>query len=680
MLSKKPLLRNPQPAAHPLDFEIHGHRRTDEYAWLQNPADPLVQEHLRAENAYADGLMRPTQKLQRALYKEIRSRIKEDDMSVPVKDGPYTYYVRMKKGKQYAIHCRREGEKGREQIILDENELAKGHSFFSLGSAEVSSDHRLLSYTIDTKGDENHTLYVKNLETGELIGEPIHSVDAVVWTADSRHLVYTLEEHPYPPRKAFLHKLRTPQSADVLLYEEHDPQWYVAVGKSRSREYIFIHAANYKTSEVRVVPANDPEREPQLFAPRAKNIRYGVEHHGEFFYITSNEKAVNFKISRTLVSKPEKAHWKTWLAHDEKRSILSLTPFMSFLALSVRENGSEEIYITSPEKKMSRIKLPEREHSVVFSDEIEYTAPFVRIMYSSLISPRTVFDYHVETKKFTVRKKQEVPKYSKSRYVSKREWVTNGSVKIPVVIVHKKGVKRNGKAPLLLEAYGSYGICNDPAFSVAKLSLLDRGFVLALAHPRGGGEMGWKWHKDAHLLTKHRTTDDFIAVADYLVEKKYTSHSKLGISGGSAGGMLMGQVMNKRPDVAGAALVYVPAADLITSLMDESLAGTRLHYDEIGDPRIAKHYEYLMRQSPYEQVHPAVYPTTLVRASAHDIRTPYWESAKWVARLRAKNTGTNLILFKCELAGGHFGKSGRYEWIKEKAFDYAFLISVLAEK
>ena len=666
----------PQAAAYPQGFILHDKERIDEYRWLQNFADTKVQEHLREENSYADAVMEPTKSLQKKLFTEIKSRIKEDDSSVPVKDGPYDYYVRMKKGKQYAIHCRREGARGNEQIILDENELAKGQSYFALGSAETSPNHRLLAYTTDVKGDENHTLYIKDLQTGELVEQPVSSVSDVVWTADGEHLLYTLEEHPYPPRKVFLHKIGDAQSSDVCIYEEKDPQWYVAIGKSRSREYIFIHAANYKMSEVRFIPSNDPSRAPQLFAPRMKDVRYSVEHHGKYFYITTSEKAVNFKIMRTLVSEPEKKNWKTWLAHDPKRSIGGIMPCMSFLVLSMRENSSEEIYISSPEKKMQRMKLPEAEHAVSLSDDIEYASPYIRIMYSSPITPRTVFDYDVATRKFTVRKKQEVPKYSKAKYVTKREWVKNGKVRVPVVIVHKKGIKKNGKAPLLLEAYGSYGICNDPTFSVAKLSLLDRGFVLALAHPRGGGEMGWKWHKDAHLLTKYRTTDDFIAVADYLVKQKYASHEKIAISGGSAGGMLMGQVMNRRPDVAGVALVYVPAADLVASLMDETLAGTRLHYDEIGDPRIAKHYKYLMKHSPYEAVRAVKYPTTLVRASAHDIRTPYWESAKWVARLRAKGKG-GPILFKCELAGGHFGKSGRYEWIKEKAYDYAFLIRQL---
>lgn len=676
---KKTPLQPPRAITEPVLYEIHGTKRVDEYAWLQNFADPRVTAHLTEENAYTDAVLASTETLRKKIYTEIRSRITENDMSVPVKDGPYDYYVRVKRGKQYAIHCRKAGGTGPEEVILDENELAKGASYFALGAAVTSPDHRLLAYTCDTKGDENHTLYIKDLATGQLVEDGISSVGDVVWGADGAHIFYTLEEHPYPPRKAYVHKIGTPQSEDVCIYEEKDPQWYVAIGKSRSREYIFIHAANYKMSEVRFIPANDPLQAPVLFAKRERDVRYSVEHHAEYFYILTNEKAVNFKIMRTPVATPEKKNWKIWLAHDTNRALTGFTPYMSFLVLLHRTGGSEEMLIMSPAGRREPVELPEAEHSIILNDDLEYASGHIRFSYSSPITPRTVYDYDVETKAFIVRKTQKVPKYDKKKYVSTREWVKNGSVEIPIVIVHKKDVQRNGKSPLLLEAYGSYGICNDPAFSVAKLSLLDRGFVLALAHPRGGGEMGWKWHKDAHLLTKHRTCDDFIACADYLVKRKYASHEKMAISGGSAGGMLMGQVMNKRPDIAKAALVYVPAADLVTALMDETLAGTRLHYDELGDPRIPKHYKYLMRQSPYERVHKAKYPVTLIRASAHDIRTPYWEAAKWTARLRAKGRG-GPILFKCELAGGHFGKSGRYEWIKEKAFDFAFLIRTLAEK
>ncbi len=352
--------------------------------------------------------------------------------------------------------------------------------------------------------------------------------------------------------------------------------------------------------------------------------------------------------------------------------------FLSFIAFTFRENGSEEIHLFHPEsEKWEHVQLPEAEHSIGIADGIEYASPYLRLGYESLITPKTVYDYYVAEKKFVTRKEQDVPRYKKEDFVSKRIWVKNGAVDVPAVIVHKKGTPK--KSPLLLEAYGSYGITHDPHFSVARLALLDRGFVYVLAHPRGGGEMGWHWHKEAYLATKHRTADDFIAVAERLVKDGYTTKEKLAITGGSAGGMLMGMVMNMRPDLFGAAVVYVPAADLITSLMDETLGGTRLHYDEIGNPKIKKQYDAIMRISPYENVRAVDYPATLVRASAHDIRTPYWEAAKWVARIRAKSIGTKPLLFKCELAGGHFGKSGRYEWIKERAFDYAFLLHLLAK-
>ena len=666
----------PSAATKPHEFTIHGKKHVDEYAWLQDIKNPTVKAYLKAENDYALDYMRPHKKEIDKLYKEIRSRIKEDDSSVPVKDGPYDYYTRTKKGMQYAIHCRREGEKGRESIILDENKLAKGQKYFALGDAAVSPDHRMLSFTTDVTGAEDHTLYIKRLDTDELLKETVTHVADFVWAEDNEHIFYSLEEHPYPPRKIFRHRIGDDQTKDVLVYEELDPQWYVALGKSRSHQYLFVYAANYTTTEVRFIPAHEPLREPKLIAARTPKVRYYVEHHGPYFYITTNEKAVNYKVMRTHVQKPDKKNWKTWLAHDPKRSVMGMFAFLSFIVFTFREHGSEEIHLYHPEsEKWEHVQLPEAEHCLSLNAGIDFASQYIRLTYESLITPKTVYDYYVTDKKFVTRKEQEVPRYKKEDYVSKRIWVKSGGVEAPAVIVHKKGLKQ--PAPTLLEAYGSYGITFDPAFSVARLSLLERGFVYVLAHPRGGGEMGWHWHKEAYLTTKHRTADDFIAVAERLVKDGYTTPQQLGITGGSAGGMLMGMVLNMRPDLFGAALVYVPAADLLTSLMDEKLGGTRLHYDEIGNPKIKKQYDAMMRISPYENVRAVDYPATLVRASVHDIRTPYWEAAKWVARMREKGIGTKPLLFKCELAGGHFGKSGRYEWIKEKAFDFAFLISIM---
>lgn len=524
--------------AKPQEHRLHGRTRIDDYEWLQDAKSPEVLEYMKGENAYAERTMRSTQKLQKKLYNEIRARITENDMSVPVKHGPYTYYARTKKGKQYAIHCRKEGERGKEQILLDENELAKKSDYFSLGELEVSPDHRLIAYAIDVKGDEDHTMRIKDIQTGELLPEVIHSVGDIEWSEDGQYIFYSKEEHPHPPRRIYRHRLGESQSDDVLVYEEKDPQWYVALGKSRSREFLFIYAANYTTTEARFIPATQPLAEPTLIAARKTKVRYYVEHHGDFFYITTNENAVNYKIMRTSVQDSSRAHWKTWLKHDISRSISGLAPFSSFLALSIRENGSEEVYISSPDGSREKVVFPEEGHTIALWDNLEYESTFVRITYDSFITPRTAFDFDVNTKAFTVRKKQEVPFYHKNNYVSKRIWVKSGPVKVPVVLVYKKNVKK--KAPLLLEAYGSYGISNDPHFSVARLSLLERGWVVALAHPRGGGEMGWKWHKDAHLLTKHRTGDDFIAVAKHLVKQGYTTREKLAITGGSAGGNAYG--------------------------------------------------------------------------------------------------------------------------------------------
>jgi oligopeptidase B len=667
----------PKPQEKPQKISVHGDTRVDEFSWLRDREDPSVMKYVQAENDYADAVMRPTLKLQRELFREIKARMKEDDMSVPVKDGPYLYYSRTKKGKQYAIHCRKLAAGGKEEVILDENALAKGEKYFSLGTLDVSPDHSLLAYTVDTQGNEKHTLYIKDLATGKLRSEHIDSVADVEWAEDGLHIFYSVEDHPHPPRKIFLHRLDEDSSRDVLVFEEKDPQWYVGIDKSKSRAYIFFISAKFDTTEVRCIPAHNPHAPLRLFAPRKQHVKYFVDHHAEYFYIMSNERAVNFKIMRTRTETCEKKYWKTWLAHDIRRPITGLLIHDSFFALSVRERGTEEIYLHpagSPRGK--RLKFPEGEHTLVLWTELEYLSDFIRVTYQSFVTPRTVFDIDAKTHRAVVRKEQSVPGYDRKKYVSKREWVLSGSVRVPVTLVYAKKTKLNGKAPLMLEAYGAYGITHDPTFSISRPSLLDRGWVVAYAHVRGGGEMGWHWHETAKLLTKHRTYEDVIACAQFL-QKKYGARERMVLVGGSAGGMMVGAVLNMRPDLFGAAIAYVPAADIITSLFDESLGGTRLHYDEVGDPRLPNHYRYMKKYSPYEGVRPQNYPPLLVRSNMNDIRTPYWEAAKWVARLRSRKTDHNLLLSKTEIVAGHFGKSGRYEWIKDRAFDFAFLMQVL---
>jgi oligopeptidase B len=671
----------PFAAIKPARFAIHGTARIDEYAWLRDAENPEVKEYVAAENSYADAFMGSAKKLRSDLYKEIKARIKEDDMSVPVKDGPYLYYNRVQKGKQYGIFCRKPAQGGKEEIVLDENVLAKGQKYFSLGFAEVSPDHNLLAYSQNTSGDEKYNLKIKDLRTGKILSESIDSISDLEWAEDGEHFLYSVEEHPHPPRRVMLHKLGEQVSSDTLIYEEQDPQWYVGLDKSRSDAYIFIVAANFDTTEVRLIPSAFPKTVPRLFAARKKEVKYFPEHHDDYFYIMTNEHAVNYSIKRTLITKPERKHWVEWMKHDSARALSGMLVFKKYFAVSLRENGSEEIYVhKAGNTKGSKIKFAEKEHAVGASGDLEYESETIRLSYQSFITPRTVFDYEIKTRKFTVRKQQKIKGYDPKKFVSKRVWVPSGKVKVPVVMVYPKKLKFDGTAPLLMEAYGAYGICSDPFFSISKLSLLNRGWICAIAQPRGGGEMGWQWHEDAKIMTKHRTYEDVIAAADYLVAKKYTSRAKMALIGGSAGGMVVGAVLNMRPDLVGAAIAYVPAADVVTSSLDESLGGTRLHYDETGDPRIKKVYQYLMKYSPYEAVQRAKYPALLVRANMNDIRTPYWEAAKWVSRLRARKTVTEPLLMITEIVAGHFGKSGRYAWIKDRALDFAFLIQQLADK
>ena len=653
---------------------LHGEALHDEYHWMQEKGNADVIDYVSEENRYADTMMRGTRTLQKKLYKEIRARVTEDDMSVPFKDGPYLYYTRTRKGKQYAIHCRKPYPKGKEEIILDENVLAKKSKFFALGSTDISPDHTKLAYATDTTGNEDFTLYIKNLVTGELHPEVIPSVAAVVWSEDANYLFYTKEEHPFPARKVYRHRMGDDPADDQLIYEEKDPQWYVHVSKSRSRHYIFISVGNFDASEEWFMPANNALAQPLCFAPRQKKVKYSVDHHEDHFYIVTNEKAVNFKVMRTPTHKHEKRHWKTWLPYKPERAITGFEAFRDFFAVSLREKGAEWIYIANPRTKaLTKVPLPEEGHSLGFHGNLEYESPCIRFMYSSFITPRTVFEYDVAGRELTVRKRQKVPGWDPKGYRSETVWVKNGAVKIPVTLCMSKG--RQKKRPLLLNAYGSYGITNDPYFSIAQLSLLKRGWTLAIAHPRGGGEMGWSWHKAAYRMTKHRTYFDLIAVADHLVEKAYTTRDLLAVTGGSAGGMTWGAVMNLRPDLCKAAVIHVPNADVVHSMLDTSLGGTILHYDEIGDPRKKAEYRYIKRWSPYENIKKAEYPALLVRASLHDIRTPFWEAAKWVARLRDSASHRGNLLLKIETHAGHAGKSGRYEWIKEKALDYAFLQS-----
>ncbi|NBV77404.1 S9 family peptidase [bacterium] len=710
-MKQNPIPKNIPPVAKkdPKTNTLHGVTWTDEYAWMhhrstsifeqssttdknwsQQKGSPEVVEYAKAENAYAEAVMASHKRLADKLYKEMKSRMKETDMSVPVKDGPYLYYSRTKKGQQYGIHCRKRIKEGkaktrgarspdalprkafREEVLLDENILAKDQPYFDLGLYEVSPDHQLLAYAVDTTGNENHTLFVKDLRTGKLLSEKIEQVSDVEWAADSQHFFYTVEEHPHPPRKVLCHKLGSTEP-DTVVYEEPDEQWYVFLSKSNDEKIIFVGAANFDSSEVRFVSAQTPKAPLALIAPRKSKVKYWPEHFENDLYIVTNENAVEYKIMKAPLSNPQSQ--TEWMPHNPKRTINGFEPYQNFFVIPIREKGSEQVLISNKDRKSERVlKLPEAEHSVSVWG-LEYVSPVIRYTYDSFVTPKTVCEYDVKKRTTKILKKQQVPQWNPKKYVSKRLWAVSDGVKIPIVIVHKKQVKYNGKAPMMLTAYGSYGICSDPTFSITRIPLLERGWIVGIAQPRGGGEMGYGWHEDAKLRTKHRTYDDVIAACDFLVKKKVCAREKLVLVGGSAGGMMVGAVLNKRPDVVGVGMAYVPAADTLNSMLDESLGGTRLHYDEIGNPGSSKEdFEYIMKTSPYENVRAAHYPKLLVRASASDIRTPFWEAAKWVARLRAKKTDSNVLLFKTELSAGHFGKSGRYEYLKERGWDYAFLM------
>ena len=658
-------------------IRIHGDTRTDCYSWLQNARNKRVMRHLRRENEYTQRTLAPTAALQRTLYREMRARLVEDDVSAPVKRGPYHYYTRTKKGKQYAIHCRKKGVRGKEEVVLDENKLARGTAYFSLGAFAVDPTHSLLAYTTDTEGNELYRLHIKDLATGRVLETINASVGSVAWVNGGSALLYTRERHPFPPHEVLLHTLGDDPADDTLVYTEHDPNWAVQLSASNSEHFVFIESGTFRESEVRVLPATfDTLPTPTLMAKRTKGVHYYAEHWGEYFYIVSKEGAVNYEILRTPVTMPHKKHWRRWLRHSRSRSIDGIAAFASFLVVGLRVNGSPELAIYTHDRRAHTIALPEAEHAVSLAGLPDYTSDTFAFVYTSFLTPPRTYTYTPHTRTLRIKKRKKVPGYRADRYTSRRIWVSHDGVRIPVELWHRRDTTLDGSAPTLLTAYGSYGISIDPSFSIDKLSLVDRGWVIALAHPRGGGELGEWWHKQAYLLTKKKTAEDFIAVAHHLATT-ITTPDKLAISGGSAGGMLMGMVLNEAPTCCGAALVYVPAADVLTSMSDPTLPGTKIHYSEVGDPHIKRHYEYLKSYCPYHNVRHLDYPPVLVRASLHDIRTPYWEAAKWVARLREYATHPERILLLTELSAGHFGKSGRYEWLKNRALDYAFLLHTI---
>jgi oligopeptidase B len=660
---------------------VHGEKRADEYFWLRRKDDPQVRAYLESENSYTDLLMKPTEPLQETLYSEMLGRIKETDLTVPYRKGPYFYYSRTEKGKQYPILCRRKGSlDAPEEIYLDQNELAKGEKFFAVGDAEVSDDASRLAFTTDVTGFREYTLAVKDLRTGTIGPERIAKVSSMSWAADNRTLFYVTDDAAKRPYRLYRHAIGTDPSSDALLYEEKDERFTVDVRRSRSGAYVFAVAGSHTSSEIRFVPAAEPASALSVIAAREKDREYDVDHRGDLFYIRVNDRGRNFRLVTAPVSDPRPANWKEIVSHRDDVMLEAHDLFANHLVLYERVEGLRRFRVTDLASGASHsIDFPEPVYAAFSGDNREFDTGVFRFRYQSLVTPESVFDYDMSTRERRLLKQTEVlGGYDPSRYVSERlrARATDGT-SIPISIVYRKGVKRDGHNPLLLTGYGSYGISNNPSFSSNRVSLLDRGVVCAIAHVRGGGEMGKKWHDQGRMFAKKNTFTDFIAVAEHLVSEKWTSPDRLAIEGGSAGGLLVGAVVNMRPDLFQAAIARVPFVDVINTMLDATLPLTVGEFEEWGDPRIREQYEYMRSYSPYDNIAAKPYPAMLVKTSFNDSQVMYWEPAKYVARLRATKTDSNPLIFKINMAGGHGGSSGRYDKLRETAFDYAFLLREL---
>lgn len=674
-------MKIPRADKRPHVVVTHGDTRVDPYAWLRNRDDPEVLSYLRSENAYTAHRMRATRPLQRRLFREIRARIKETDLDVPVTIDDYSYYTRTVRGKQYAIHCRRSRRgAGREEVILDENHIARGHEYFSLGQVRISPDHRWVAFSTDTVGNERYVLRIKDLRTGRMKRDTLAPVDSVAWAADSTSFLYTVLDAAHRPYKVFLHRLGDKQSEDRLVYHEKDEAVYCAVSLSRSRRFIFLDLHAKTTSEVRYVPADQPQVRPRLIERRNTGIEYGVDHAGDHFVITHNDRAINFKIVRAPVASPGRAHWKTIVPHRADVLIEGVDLFAEHMVVHERERGLPHISIRDHRGQGGhRISFGEPAYDVGPSRNPNFDSHKLRFAYTSLVTPSSIYEYDMRSRRRTLLKTTPVlGGYRPAKYRSERIWARAADgAEIPISLVYRRGTHRDGRNPLLLSGYGAYGLSRDPTFSSVRLSLIDRGVIFAIAHVRGGSELGRRWYDDGKFLRKTNTFTDFIACAEHLVRRHYTSPQHLAATGGSAGGLLMGAIANLRPDLFRVILAAVPFVDILNTMLDPSLPLTVTEYDEWGNPGDRQYYEYIKSYAPYENVRQQAYPRMLVTAGLNDPRVGFWEPAKWVARLRDSKTDNHELLLKTEMGSGHFGTSGRYNMFKEIAFEYAYLLTRL---
>ena len=658
--------------------EMHGDVRIDDYFWLRDKSDPEVAAYLEAENAYADAVMEPTVPFQRRLYDEMLARIQETDLSVPYREGDHWYYARTEEGKQYPILCRRRGATGPEEITLDENELAAGLPFFSLGTYSVSDDGRYLAYSTDVTGFRDYTLYIKDLQEGILLPFKVEKTGAVAWAADNRTLFYTVDDAAKRPHRVYRHRLE--DAASALVYQEDDELFRVFVQRTRSRAFLLIGVASHTTTEFRFLAADTPEGAWSLVAAREHEHEYDVDHHGASFYIRTNDRGRNFRLVKAPVASPGRESWAEVVPHRPDVMLEGIEIFARHYVLLDRSEGLELLRVTEfASGETHLVAFPEPAYTVFTAGNRVFETTTLRFSYQSLVTPPSTYDYDMATRERTLLKQQPVlGGYDPALYASERRMArAKDGREVPLSLVYRRGLERDGSHPAYLYAYGSYGYPLPVTFSSNRLSLLDRGLVIALAHIRGGGEMGKPWHDDGRMKNKMNTFTDFIAAAEHLIAEGYTSPDGLVVEGGSAGGLLMGAVVNMRPELFKAVVSKVPFVDVLNTMSDASLPLTAGEWEEWGNPAVAEDYAVIKAYDPYTNLKRQAYPAMLVKTSFNDSQVMYWEPAKYVARLRTLKTDTNPLLLKTNMAAGHGGASGRYDFLREVAFDYAFILSRL---
>ncbi|MFX0091484.1 MAG: S9 family peptidase [Candidatus Hodarchaeota archaeon] len=688
MSEKKQDFKPPIAKIIPKKFTVHDLDIEDNYFWLREKSNPEVIEYLEAENSYTEAKMKHTEELQEKLYHEMVSRIKETDLEVPEKKGDYYYYSRTVKGEQYKIYCRKKGNlDAEEEVLLDVNELAKGYKYFWIGIFKISPNHQFLAYSVDTTGSEEYILYIKNLKTGDLLEDKIYKTGYYVeWANDNQTLFYVILDEAKRPFKLFRHKMDSASEKDILIYHEKDEAYRLEFSKSKDEKYVFINLKSNITSEVWFLEADTPEEQFKLVQARQKNVEYSTAHHGGKFYIVTNDKATNFRLMVTSVENPSKVNWKEVMPHSKSIKIDRVEAFKDHLAVYERKNGLKTIRIKNLTTNVEHyIDFPEEVYTYNYQTapkNPEFNTNILRFFYTSFVTPKSVYDYNMDTKKLELKKQEEVlGNYDPSLYKSERVFAkAQDGVNIPISLVYKKGLIKNGENPLLLNGYGSYGYSTEPGFISNRFSLLDRGFVYAIAHIRGGGELGREWYDNGKLLKKKNTFTDFINCAEYLIEQKFTSPKHLAIIGGSAGGLLIGAVLNMRPELFKVAVARVPFVDVINTMLDPSIPLTVIEYDEWGNPNEKTYFDYMMSYSPYDNVEAKNYSAILITAGLNDPRVQYWEPAKWIAKLRSLKTDNNRLLLKMDMSVGHGASSGRYDYLKDIAFNYAFVLDELGIK